>query len=227
MLEQFCKICAPLKAKFSLKRDRSHNVKSSNQDSGKSAASIKGSIQQATTINNNNYYTSAKTPNESTTPMQIVKEKALDTTTLQSELRLSMLGGNIFIPDNVNEQILTGIALNVRVWNTGAPSFVSSWSLMVIPHGEIPILAQLIRMPELLRVNGMHNNAVIRAIDALDLKVNTTSVGTTPVEGTLLFYVKLSQKIVLDNDTRLELIATDMYEKETRKVQRIGDWLHR
>ncbi len=219
MLEQFCsRIGTLLKAKFSWVRENSHNIKAPNSKRWKSAASGEGRIQQAETINNNHY---------NTIQMPVAKEKTLDMATLPPELHLSILGGNIFTPDNVNEQILTGIALNIRIWNTGAPSFVSSWSLMVIPHEAIPILAQSTRIPEILRVNGVYNNAEICASDALDLKVKATSVETTPVEGTLLFYVKLPKKIVLGINTKLELIATDMYEKKTRKLQRMGDWLQR
>jgi hypothetical protein len=47
------------------------------------------------------------------------------------ELRLSLLGGNIFVPDGAPE--LTGIALNARIWNTGEPSAATGWALTIIP----------------------------------------------------------------------------------------------
>jgi hypothetical protein len=90
-----------------------------------------------------------------------------------------------------------------------------------------PVIAQLTKIPKMLTLTGVNNSTVIYASNALDSKVKTTPVGITPIEGTLLFYVKLPQNVVLDNNTKLELSATDIYEIQTRKEQRIGDWLTR
>lgn len=143
-----------------------------------------------------------------------------------SDIMLSMLGGNIFIP-NAPGAVghLTGIGLNVKIWNIGAPSVVTEWSLFVIPKNEIPVIAQLTEMPESLRVGGINNSAVIRSQDSLESKTKITPVETTPIEGTLLFYVPLQQEIVLMPSTRLELIAKDINGKETKSTKTIGDWM--
>jgi hypothetical protein len=164
--------------------------------------------------------------NDNPVHQKSAEEKMQKETTLKPELRLSMLGGNFFTTTKPNGKNITGIALTARVWNTGTPSIVSDWSLMIIPQGATPIRAQLAQIPERLPVQGLYSSPVLRASDALDSKVKTTQVGRTPVEGTLLFYVELPLNTVLDPNTRLELTATDEYEVETSpKVKRMGDWL--
>jgi hypothetical protein len=60
------------------------------------------------------------------------------------ELRLSMSGANVFTPDALDVRSrLTGVALDVKVWNTGAPSVATDWTLAVIPQGKTPVLGQL------------------------------------------------------------------------------------
>ncbi len=48
-----------------------------------------------------------------------------------------MSGGNVFNPDAPDlRNRLTGIALNLKVWNTGAPCVATDWTLAVIAQGK-------------------------------------------------------------------------------------------
>jgi hypothetical protein len=144
------------------------------------------------------------------------------------ELRLSMSGANVFTPDaqDVRER-LTGIALNVKVWNTGTPCVATDWSLAVIAQGKTPALAQLTRIPEHLSLGGPINSTVIHASDALDVKTSANPISTQLVDGTLLFYVQMKRAVVLQKSTRLELAVTDIYGTKTLTSQIMGDWLGR
>jgi len=142
------------------------------------------------------------------------------------ELRLSMSGGNVFVPDAADVRAhLTGIALDVQVWNTGAPSVATGWELSVVPPGFRPVSAQLTAIPEHLQLAGDINSKVLHAADALDVKTGTAPIGSIPVRGTLLFYVKLAQQIILSPSTRLELVVLDVYSSRSIARQTMGNWL--
>jgi hypothetical protein len=148
--------------------------------------------------------------------------------TLPPNLMLSMLGGNVFEPDAKDmHNRLTGIGINAKIWNTGAPSVATEWSLSVIPEKATPVIAQLTKIPETLRLSGSINSAVIRSSESLEDKTKTAPVQATPVEGTLLFYAPIKREMVLAPSTRLELIVKDIEGKETKITKVMGDWLHR
>jgi hypothetical protein len=144
-----------------------------------------------------------------------------------SDLRLSMLGGDVFIPHASDVRTYTGIVIDAEVWNTGAPSAVVKWALMVIPKGKPPVSGQLTIIPKSLSLTGQYNNDVIYGADALDQKTRAKPVSTTPIVGKLLFYVYLEKSVVVAPSTRLELSATDIYERETTVSQIMGEWLQR
>jgi hypothetical protein len=144
------------------------------------------------------------------------------------ELRLVMLGANVFVPDAPDlKGQLTGIALDARIWNTGAPSVATSWSLVIIPKNGGLVPTQFTKIPPKLTVKGPVVGAVIKASDALDEKTNANPISTVPVDGTLLFYVKLPQNVVKDLDTRWELTVEDIYGKPTTVAKTLADWLQR
>jgi hypothetical protein len=142
-----------------------------------------------------------------------------------SKLSILMLGGNIFVPDGSDVQRpLTGIALDAKVWNIGTPSVAVEWSLVVTPKGQLPISAQYTKMPEKLTLNGPPTT-VVHSSDSLDGKTANKSIGDTPVQGTLLFYVKLEKDVVLDPSTSLDLTVKDIYGGEASDTKLMGNWL--
>jgi hypothetical protein len=147
---------------------------------------------------------------------------------LRPELKLAMSGGNVFLPDIPDSQnFRAGLAIDATAWNTGAPSVATAWSLVVIPQGKKPVLAQLTKMPDQIRASGPINSGVIRGSEALDIKTKKEPIQNIPVDGTLLFYVSLEQKVVLEPTTILELSVKDIYGTESLVRQVMGDWWHR
>jgi hypothetical protein len=137
-------------------------------------------------------------------------------------LRLSLLGGNIFTPDAKDvRNRLTGIVLDISVWNTGAPSVATEWSLFVVAQNAAPVPAQVTEIPEALRLGGLINSAVIRSSESLQDKTKVTPISNAPVQGKLLFYVTMKLEIVRAASTRLELTVKDMYGTESR-VTKLG-----
>src|ERR1700680_2027248 len=103
------------------------------------------------------------------------------------EFHVTVSGGNIFIPDQMPGA--TGIGLDVRIWNTGAPSIVTNWTLRVTPNGAAPVQAQLTAMPNALSATGPFNSSRLLASNSLETKTRDTPVDITPISGVLLFYV--------------------------------------
>ena len=143
----------------------------------------------------------------------------------QPKLKLSMSGANVFVPDGEGLKQLTGIALNVKTWNTGTPSVAANWSLVVTPQSNVPVVAQLTKIPNSLKLSGNFNNVSINSVDALDVKTSSTPIGEIPVEGVLLFYVKLPKNVVSSSATHFELSVQDIYGNVSTTTQLMGNWL--
>ena len=145
------------------------------------------------------------------------------------DLKLSLLGGNVFVPGlpDMRERF-TGIALNVRVRNAGAPSIAVDWRLFVVPQGGSPVQAQLTQIPEVLRLGGEFNSVVVRSSDDLHVTAARDPIPTgRAMEGTLLFYVPLPKPVVDAPSTRLELSVRDINGSESVATQLQSDWVHR
>jgi hypothetical protein len=140
---------------------------------------------------------------------------------------LSIPGGNIFVPDQAKK--LTGIALNVSIRNSGAPSTANDWQLWIVPgHNVTPVLAQLTRIPKSLSLGGPINSAVITDDQSLIDKTHQKPVGAGEVvDGVLLFYTSLSKSTVQGDSTMLRLSAEDISGKVFTAEQRMSDWLKR
>lgn len=141
------------------------------------------------------------------------------------EFRLSLLGGNIFVPDQAPE--FTGIALDVRINNIGTPSFAANWQ-MFIEHGY-RTRAQLTKPPEALTLHGTYGTVVLHASDSLEQKALERPIrdGETPLEGWLLFYVSLKKTVVQSPDTVLDLEVEDSRGHKFYAQQKMGEWLQR
>jgi hypothetical protein len=119
--------------------------------------------------------------------------------------------GNVFMysPPGLRNAI-TGITLDAKIWNIGAPSIVSNWTITVAPaDGGDPVGGQSIPIKRLMHLNGRYSTATITPSSSLAAKTEFAKVGQTPIEGTLLFYVPLSQKSVLNS--KITLTAKDLY----------------
>jgi hypothetical protein len=146
-----------------------------------------------------------------------------------TKFHLNMTGANIFLTDPTIDapKQYTGISLNAKIWNTGKPSFATDWMLTVSPPGERPVIAQFTNIPEVLRVGGAINSAVIRQSDSLERATSESPVQSTPISGALLFYTNLPKPKVVDPRTILSLSVKDENENETVLSKSIGDWMQR
>ena len=127
------------------------------------------------------------------------------------QFRLLFLNsGNIFVysPPGLHGS-LTGITLDAKIWNTGTPSVVSSWSILVDPENGNSAGGQSVEIRAPMHIKGRYVSPTIRPSDSLDAKTAFTKVGQTPVEGTLLFYVPLRESDVLNST--VTLTAKDIY----------------
>lgn len=141
--------------------------------------------------------------------------------------RLSMLNANIFELPRAPNRIdgITGIALDVSIRNGGSPSIATEWKLYVLALGEVPMLAQLTRMSNDLRVSG-NPSVVLAASESLENRTSQTPVHSGElVEGKLLFHIELPKKTILNKTTILKLSVQDIYGNEFSRDHRIGDWL--
>jgi hypothetical protein len=143
-------------------------------------------------------------------------------------LRISMFGGNVFIANGAGiQQPLTGIALTAKIWNVGTSSVATNWNLTIMPQNGIPVVAQLIAIPKTLTLTGTYNNVTIFSSDELDTKTGATPVGEIPIQGVLLFYVKLPKSLVQNPTTQWELSVQDIYGKISTTTQLMREWLQR
>jgi hypothetical protein len=154
------------------------------------------------------------------------EEKAKETIaeiTKRPEFHLILLGMSTFTPDQAPG--ITGINIAARLWNTGAPSIAIAWSLVLLPNGRVPILAQYTMKPETLRAAGDFQSSIMRASGGLDVKTSTTPVGEIPIDGDILFYARIPSEVIKHPETWIEMSVKDKYERDVVAKQKVGDWL--
>ena len=154
--------------------------------------------------------------------------KPLDATehnaTTSPDFKISILGANIFIPDG--RQDLTGVAIDARIRNAGAPSLATEWALEIrLPNGEIAP-AYPSKIPDELKLSGPSGTTKIRAGESLDTRTFSCQIASGEgFEGQLLFYTKASKPLVLDLNTVFKLSVEDVSGKRFTSSQRVGDLL--
>jgi hypothetical protein len=142
--------------------------------------------------------------------------------------KITLLGGNVFVPDQ--DPSLTGLALEARIRNAGAPSIATDWKLIVTVHKEKPITAQLTKPPDHLTLSGKAGKIVLSESDfSLEyLAVNKAlKTGDSPIGGFILFYIHIPRSKVIAPDTILELFVSDYSGRTFSEKQKMGDWLQR
>jgi hypothetical protein len=138
------------------------------------------------------------------------------------ELRLLMLGGNIFNPNEPKN--LTALNLSVRVWNTGGETTIPEWKLVVVQRDGPVVTAQYQLMANTIVASGPNVNSVMLPSENIGETTANNPIGIKPITGTVLFSVNLAKNIVTAADTRLVLSIKDIYGTETTASQRMGDW---
>lgn len=136
-------------------------------------------------------------------------------------VRLLLRGGNIWATSQQGETG-TGLALDARIWNIGAPTAIVKWRLEIIPR-DVAFSCDLTAIPERIELDGPVK-AVILGSESLDKRLNVQLLGIAPFEGKLLFYTDLPQATVQAPTTRLKLIAEDIYETQYSAEQLLGAW---
>lgn len=139
---------------------------------------------------------------------------------------INMLGGNVFELDEPPGW--SGVRIEARIWNTGAPSFASGWQLQVTPRGGEPLSAEPMSPRRVTIRNPAPQPPLIIEETALQLERLTQSTNLTsdavPVQSGLLFFVGLPKYAVLDPDTVWRLSVRDRNGREFSVTQRVGDW---
>jgi hypothetical protein len=137
------------------------------------------------------------------------------------ELHVSFSGADIFL---TREPDYTGVALDTKVWNTGAPSVATDWSFIITPQGKLPVLGKLSEIPENLRLAGRQSD-VIHSTDSLVDKTKTNPISEIPIEGKLLFYADINLQVAKDPTTKWEILVKDIYGQSSSHSKMVGDLL--
>jgi hypothetical protein len=141
-----------------------------------------------------------------------------------SDFKITMMGGNIFIPDKRPD--LTGIALNVRIRNAGTPSIATDWALEVILPDGTSIRPQLTQLPKTLTLKGKSGVVNLSSSESLDSLTFSRNIDTaSPAEGQLLFYTPTPKTLIENPQTVLILSVQDIAGKTFSSTQKIGAWL--
>jgi hypothetical protein len=144
------------------------------------------------------------------------------------KLMLAMTGVNVALTDTGSEhERLTGMGINVKLWNAGAPSVATEWLLYVTPEGAASQFAQLVPGKEPIRTDGPIGSFLLRVPETFEVKTKSKPIQSTPIEGTLFFNVAMKRETVLAPTTRLDLIVKDADGKETKATKYMAEWLQR
>lgn len=141
----------------------------------------------------------------------------------QPRFKLTLLGGNIFVPDQAPE--LTGIALDLRIWNLGVPSAAHSWRLAIRLANGNAVEAQFTKIPKTLRLKGPGGHVTIKETDSIDEKTKNQDIGRHPIEGIALFYTPTDKASVENSEVALSV--EDIFGNRTIATKKMSEWLKR
>jgi hypothetical protein len=141
----------------------------------------------------------------------------------ETAFKLDLRGGNIFQPGRADMHHVAALALDVRIWNLGAPSAAIDWTLTVqLADGR---RAKIGNTKIANEITSTETGSVLAyGKDNLDDKTGQSPVGRVPIQGTLLFIVDLPKAEIIQPETRLELSVKDVFGHVYNVTQRIGDW---
>lgn len=160
----------------------------------------------------------SKTKIENDVSVPVIKHKP--------DFKLLLLGGNIFVPNKSTH--LTGIILDVRIRNIGeTTSIATDWKLVIKVPNKSPLIAQLTSPPKKLSVSGNPNAIFYKTDFQLEKTASSDPLAPNafPLEGKLLFYIKIPKNEIMNFDTILNLSVEDNTGHEFSVNQRLGDWL--
>lgn len=127
------------------------------------------------------------------------------------DLKFTVSGGGAALPSDPNwKDDYTDVVWDVRIWNTGTPTFLTDFSFVVLPRDGAPIIGLPLAIPDVLSLSGKVPS-IIKGDESLLKKVENRPIGLTPMEGKVRFLVKVSQKTLLDPNTQWQFSARDSY----------------
>jgi hypothetical protein len=143
-----------------------------------------------------------------------------------ANFKITLLGGNVFISDQ--DARLTGVALEVRIRNSGGESIATDWALTITPTGGQPVRAQLTKPPKSLTLKGVNTETTLKQDDfSLEERGVSSPLrpNDPPIQSQILFYAPLSKAEVMAPNTVLTLTVCDFAGHTFSASQRMGDWL--
>lgn len=139
------------------------------------------------------------------------------------DIRFLLQGGNIYTSSN-DSKPLTGLCLDVKIWNLGGPSFPVTWQLFIRAPGMERTGAHFSKMPEKLYPAGSNSNVILYSRDEIENKMIEGQVPNRPTNGWVLFYAELDQSLISEAETIIDLTMIDQRERHFSCTQRMGDW---
>jgi len=140
-----------------------------------------------------------------------------------SDINVDWLGANIFSP--TGKPRLTGILLELKIWNAAQATFITKVQLTVTTPDASPVLAQLSTVgPAGMTLPGDPPRTFFKDNLLTERLSQPIRASEPPVEGELLFYVAAARTKVLHKDTILELTITDSQNQAKTFRHRRGDW---
>jgi hypothetical protein len=143
---------------------------------------------------------------------------------MRSDFKIRLPSLQTFMPTG-QEQPMTGLLFDVLLWNLGDPSAIVEWKLIVEVPNKAIVEAGPLELPEVLNGNTGMGVPTLRLIKN-DLCKLYADIDRKVVAGNLQFFVKLRQPDVLNMQTKLTLVATDIFDNKTGFSKTIQEWTH-
>lgn len=133
------------------------------------------------------------------------------------QLHISIRNINVFEANNASYGKVTGIILEVSIWNTESSTFAVDWRLTATRTEKGRVSAA-----------GPFDLSSMSSEQGLDRRTENISVNDRPVTGKVLFYFRadaLSRSALLDPRAEIALSVKDAYGNITEDNELTARWL--
>lgn len=157
-----------------------------------------------------------------------IKGKTPETISGKPDFKITLLHAMIGIPPDKKD--VTGIALHLRIINAGKASIATNWKLTIkTPTEKLKPVGPATTLKELTFTTQSGKKKVFKESDLSFEKmvsINPLKPGDPPVEGWLLFYVKIPKEKVNWTDTIIQLTVEDYSGRISSPGTKVlADWI--
>jgi hypothetical protein len=120
---------------------------------------------------------------------------------------------------------LTGIILDIKIWNTNAPAALVGCEMKAAVDGKV-FQGQFLKIPDGLSLSGRNGVHLPNPSNSLFDKTAGEKILDNPIDGSLYFIFQISKSLFQKHDTVITITLEDSNGGMHTFTKALGDWIN-